>query len=67
MPGVFISYRRVEPDQTRALELARALRAKGVEAFIDQYIPLGDSWSETIDSKLRECDFFVALLSARGQ
>ncbi|EPX59187.1 hypothetical protein D187_003091 [Cystobacter fuscus DSM 2262] len=63
MARVFISYKRdVTPDQDLAQALYKALKATH-EVFIDTSMLVGEKWVERIDSKIRQSDYFIALLS----
>ena len=64
MPGVFISYRHVEPDEQFAQELAQFLKSKGIPVFIDTEIPWGNEWAKAIEEALATADVFVPLISA---
>jgi hypothetical protein len=59
---LFISYRRVDPDQTVARQVANALRGLH-EVFIDEEIPPGRDWGEYIDAALQTAEFLIAFLS----
>jgi TIR domain/NACHT domain len=59
---IFVSYRRVEPDQTVAHAVADALRQHN-EVFIDTDILPGSEWSKEVEDALQETDFLIALVS----
>ncbi|MEM9088044.1 MAG: AAA-like domain-containing protein [Cyanobacteria bacterium P01_F01_bin.53] len=61
---VFISYRDQSPDKELAQALHAAFEAAGVEAFMAaESILLGEAWRERINQALRQCEYFVLLLS----
>ena len=61
---VFISYRDQAPDKGLAQELHAAFLAAGHEAFMAaESILLGESWRDRIATALRDCDYFLLLLS----
>ncbi|BCM94505.1 hypothetical protein IAD21_06412 (plasmid) [Abditibacteriota bacterium] len=60
---VFISYKRsVEPDESIAMELFRALSQQH-DVFIDQTMAVGAHWAQQIEAELRTTNFLVSLLS----
>jgi TolB-like protein len=64
-PGhaVFLSY--ASEDAGAAHRLADALRAAGVEAWLDRSeLRGGDAWDASIRAKIRDCALFVPLVSA---
>jgi len=59
---VFICYSRKDQDFT--LKLARAIKARGVRVWIDQWdIPAGADWDLSIDEGLSKCDRLLIVLS----
>src|SRR5688572_9582899 len=62
-PKAFVSH--AHEDKGVAEELARALRARGVVAWLDKWeIQLGDSLIQKIfETGLKDCDVFLVLLS----
>ena len=62
-PRAFVSH--AHEDKPVALELAGALRAAGVDAWIDAWeIAAGDSLVDKIyEHGLKDCDVFIVLLS----
>jgi TIR domain len=58
---VFISYAR--EDQKFALRLARDLRGKGLQVWMDTGIPGGVDWSRAIEGELRQSTEVVVILS----
>jgi hypothetical protein len=60
--SVFLCYARL--DQDRVLQLAEALRERGVPVWIDRWnIPAGANWMEAIDDAIRACTRFLVVLS----
>jgi serine/threonine-protein kinase len=62
---LFISYRRVEPDQTVGRRVADALRELH-EVFIDEAIIPGCDWGEDINNALQTAEFLIVFLSERA-
>ncbi len=61
---IFISYREQSPDKDLAQEFQNAFAARGYEAFMAAgSITLGEAWRDRISEALRECDYFLLLLS----
>jgi TolB-like protein/Tfp pilus assembly protein PilF len=61
--AVFLSY--ASEDLAAAERLAEALRAAGIEVWLDQSeLRGGDAWDTMIRGKIRGCALFVALISA---
>jgi len=60
---IFISYRHTEPDQSLALELARAFENAGFAYFIDLRLTTGMGWQAQIAKELDACTHFVVLVS----
>jgi hypothetical protein len=61
---VFISYRDQSPDKDLAQAFYTAFMAAGHEAFMAaESIKLGEAWRDRINQELRECDYFLLLLS----
>jgi adenylate cyclase len=64
--AVFLSY--ASEDLTAAERIAEALRAAGVEVWLDQSeLRGGDAWDTMIRGKIRGCALFVALISAHSR
>lgn len=64
--AVFLSYAR--EDATAAQRLADALRAFGVDAWIDQsQLRGGDAWDQGIRRQIKDCALFIPVISARTQ
>jgi hypothetical protein len=70
---VFISHREQEPDLSLAAQFYEALQAAGHEAFmatVGTNSPgnqtLEEDWLSQIDAELRQCDYFLLLLSPQA-
>jgi hypothetical protein len=64
---VFISYRSQEPDVSLAQEFHDRLQAAGHTAFMAaKSISWGQNWIERIDQELKQCDYFLLLLSEQS-
>ena len=64
--AVFLSYAR--EDTAAARRIADALRAFGVEVWLDQSeLRGGDTWDATIRQRIKECALFLAVISANTQ
>jgi hypothetical protein len=60
----FISYTaHAEADNVLASYLARGVRHKGHNVFLDKDISAGTRWAEQIETSLNSCNRFVVLLS----
>ncbi len=67
-PGkaVFLSY--ASQDAEAAKRIADALRAFGIEVWLDQAeLRGGDAWDASIRRQIRECTLFVPIISANTQ
>jgi TolB-like protein len=65
-PTVFLSY--ASEDRQAAQSIRDALPALGLEAWYDESeLNGGDAWDQKIRRQIRECDFFMALVSARTE
>lgn len=64
VPGaVFVSY--ASQDRDAAARICDALRAAGLEVWFDQSeLRGGDAWDASIRKQVRECAFFVPIISA---
>ena len=61
---VFISYRDRSPDKDLAQVFYDAFTAAGHSAFMaGESIKLGENWRDRIAIELRQCDYFLLLLS----
>jgi hypothetical protein len=62
-PKVFISYSQDSPEHNRrVLDFANALRAKGIDATIDQFEPYPEEgWARWMDAQIRDSDFVLLL------
>ena len=64
-PHVFISYAR--EDAGAAGRLSETLKVAGIQTWFDQEKLLpGQHWSHEIRTAIKNCDFFIALLSSRS-
>lgn len=62
----FIGYKRHTPSNAERLLaefLQQQLTSQGHDVFIDLSLRSGDNWLNEIDSKIKQADFFIALLS----
>src|ERR1700733_15039615 len=65
-PTVFLSY--ASEDRVAAQSIRDALPAVGLEAWYDESeLNGGDAWDQKIRWQIRECDFFMALVSAQTE
>src|SRR5262245_43107725 len=61
--AVFLSY--ASPDAEAARHLCDALRAAGVEVWLDQSaLRGGDAWDAMIRRQVKECALFLPIISA---
>jgi TolB-like protein/Flp pilus assembly protein TadD len=61
--AVFLSY--ASQDVATAQRICEALRAAGIEVFLDQSeLRGGDVWDQKIRREIQECALFIALISA---
>ena len=61
--AVFLSY--ASQDAGAAQKLAEALRAGGIEVFLDQSeLRGGDVWDQKIRREIRDCALFIPVISA---
>jgi TolB-like protein len=64
--AVFLSYASEDADAARAI--AEALRAGGVEVWIDQSeLRGGDAWDHRIRRQIRDCALFIPVISKNTQ
>ena len=64
--AVFLSY--ASQDAQAAQRIAHALRAAGVEVWLDQSeLRGGDIWDQRIRRQIRECAIFIPIISASTQ
>jgi len=64
---VFISYCSQEPDVSLAQEFYDRLQAAGHKPFMAaKSINWGQNWIERIDQELKQCDYFLLLLSEQS-
>jgi TolB-like protein len=65
-PSVFLSY--ASEDRSAARSIRDALVAEGIEVWYDENeLGGGDEWDQKIRRQIRECDFFMAVISARTE
>lgn len=65
-PKVFLSY--ASEDRPAAKILRDALPAYGVEVWYDESgLAGGDAWDKKIRQQIRECDFFMPVISAQTE
>jgi TolB-like protein len=63
-PSVFLSY--ASEDRKSAQALRDALQTYGLEVWYDESgLDGGDAWDQKIRRQIRECDFFMPLISAQ--
>jgi hypothetical protein len=63
---VFLSY--ASEDRLAAQAIRDALPALGLEAWYDESaLEGGDAWDQKIRSQIRECDFFMPVISAQTE
>ncbi len=61
---VFISYKRnVDPDQLLAREIVASLGGAGYDVFIDQQLTVGQGWAREIETRVRESQYLIVLLT----
>ena len=66
VPSVFLSY--ASEDRSAAQTLKEALSAFGLEVWYDESgLDGGDAWDQKIRRQIRECDFFMPLISAQTE
>lgn len=65
-PTVFLSY--ASEDRQAALSLRDALPGYGLEVWYDESaLTGGDAWDQKIRRQIRECDFFMPVISAQTE
>jgi TolB-like protein len=65
-PTVFLSY--ASEDRAAARLIGDALPAHGIEVWFDESeLGGGDIWDQKIRRQIRECDYFMALVSAQTE
>ena len=65
-PTVFLSY--ASEDRSAAQTLKGALSAFGIDVWYDESgLDGGDAWDQKIRRQIRECNFFVPLISAQTE
>ena len=64
--AVFLSY--ASQDAEAALKICEALRAAGIEVWLDQSeLRGGDAWDHKIRQQIRDCRLFVPVISAHTE
>src|SRR5215469_2074358 len=65
-PAVFLSY--ASEDRSAAQTLKEALSALGLDVWYDESgLDGGDAWDQKIRRQIRECDFFMPVISAQTE
>jgi TolB-like protein len=65
-PTVFMSY--ASEDRVAARQIGHALAANGLETWFDESeLGGGDAWDQKIRRQIRDCDYFMALISAQTE
>jgi hypothetical protein len=65
-PSVFLSY--ASEDRPAAQSLRDALSSYGLDPWYDESgLDGGDAWDQKIRRQIRECDFFMPLISAHSE
>ena len=65
-PSVFLSY--ASEDRPAAQALKEALSSFGLDVWYDESgLDGGDAWDQKIRRQIRECDFFLPLISAQTE
>ena len=67
-PGrvVFLSY--ASQDAAAAQKICEALRAAGIEVFLDQSeLRGGEAWDQKIRHEIQDCALFVPVISAHSE
>ena len=61
--AVFLSY--ASQDAEAAQKICEALRAAGIEGFLDKSeLRGGDAWDQKIRREIRDCALFIPVISA---
>lgn len=65
-PSIFLSY--ASADRAAARAVRDALQAQGVDVWYDESeLGGGDAWDQKIRKQIRECDYFMPLISAQTE
>lgn len=65
-PSVFLSY--ASEDRVAATSIRDAMAAAGIDVWYDENeLGGGDVWDKKIRQQIRECDYFVAIISAQTE
>ena len=66
MPSVFLSY--ASEDRAAARSLRDALAAEGLDVWYDENeLTGGDAWDQKIRKQIRDCDYFMPIVSAQSE
>src|ERR1700678_4414548 len=66
LPSVFLSY--ASEDRQAARTIGNALSTHGLEVWFDESeLGGGDIWDQKIRRQIRECDYFMPLVSAQTE
>ena len=63
---VLLYRRRAEPDEHVLSLLETELKRNGYDVFIDRHLRIGVEWAKEIESRIREADAVVAIVSPRS-
>ena len=64
--SVFVSY--ASDDREAARSIGDALTSFGLDVWLDQSeLGGGDAWDQKIRKQIRECDYFMPIISARTE
>jgi TolB-like protein len=65
-PSIFLSY--ASEDRTAASSIRDTMTAAGLEVWYDENeLGGGDAWDKKIRKQIRECDYFMAVISAQTE
>ncbi len=65
-PSVFLSY--ASEDRAAASSIRDAMAASGLDVWYDENeLAGGDAWDKKIRRQIRECDFFMAVISSQTE
>jgi hypothetical protein len=66
VPSIFLSY--ASDDRQAARTIGDALAKLGMDVWLDQSeLGGGDAWDQKIRKQIRECDYFMPIVSARTE
>lgn len=64
---IYFSYKRnVDPDESVALNVAKALEDRGHYVFLAQIMPASEAWVKRINQEIRDADYLVTFLSGHS-